>query len=257
MEKIQTVTELPFEENILDLAFYVQKINGGKFENYVQAFLLKWALEKKILIIEKEKESLTKKEPNMIFLLEEEKSAEETIEALFWNILLEASGKENKVTDQQLKNLVKEDAMLFISLENKLINDSKNYLLLNGYLEEKERKFLYFNLKKSQSNTAKGDELYNQLEQYFLYLQDLISHGPQSKNEIETWEADLTWISLFGLADKFYSQIKKTSSQQLDIQMGLSKQLIALYKRLSPFLDSFSIGFTYAKNSISSNRSCC
>ncbi|MDN6639921.1 MAG: DUF2207 domain-containing protein [Tetragenococcus sp.] len=257
MEKVQTIPQVPFKENIEDAAFYLQKMNGGKLENYFQAFLLKWAIEKKILVIEEEKETLTKKEHGTIFLLEEEKSAEETIEAIFWNILLDASDEENKITDHQIKIMAKADAILFTSLAKKLTNDSKDYLTQNGYLEEKERKIFYVNMKKSQKNTAKGDEVYNQLSQYSHYLEDLIKYGGKTKNEISSWEDILIWTSLFGFADKLYSQTKKMSSQQLESQMGVSYQLIDVYTKLSPFLDNFSIGFTYAKNSVSGKRSCC
>ncbi|NRR75289.1 hypothetical protein HRD57_05610 [Tetragenococcus halophilus] len=61
----------------------------------------------------------------------------------------------------------------------------------------------------------------------------------------------------FGLADKVYSKTKKIPSQQLAIQAGIPKQLIETYKKLASFLDSFSIGFTYASNSMNSSRSCC
>lgn len=257
MQKVQTVPQIPFKGNIIDAAFYLQKMNGGKLENYFQAFLLKWTIEKKILIIEEEKEFLTKKEHGSIFLLEEEKSAEETIEAIFWNILLDASDEENKITDHQIKIMAKADAILFTSLSKKLTNDSKDYLTQNGYLEEKERKFFYFNMKRSQKSTGKGEELYNQLVQYFHYLEDLIKYGGKSKNESISGKDTFIWISLFGLADKLYSQTKKMSSQQLKVQMGVPYQVIEVYTKLAPFLDSFSIGFTYAKNSVNRKQSCC
>ncbi|AYW50395.1 hypothetical protein C7H83_07955 [Tetragenococcus halophilus] len=255
MEKIQTTTYRPFRDNVLDIAFYLQRIGGGKLENYAQACFLKWAIEKRVIILEDD--SLIKKSPVTMLLLTEEKPEEETIENLLWNILLEAADEENKITDQQLKNLVKKDALFFVSLENKLTNDSKNYLIQNGFLVEKERRLFYFNLKKNQYNTANGDQLYHRLKQYFHYLQELIAQDFKLQNEVESWEEAFTWISLFGLADKVYSKTKKISSQQLDTQAGIPKQLVETYKKLSSFLDSFSIGFTYASNSMNSGRSCC
>ncbi|GMA08323.1 hypothetical protein GCM10025886_14740 [Tetragenococcus halophilus subsp. flandriensis] len=255
MEKIQTTTYRPFRDNVLDIAFYLQRIGGGKLENYAQACFLKWAIEKRILILEND--SLIKRAPTTMFLLTEDKMEEESIESLLWNILLEAADEKNKITDQELKNIVKKDALLFVSLENKLTNDSKDFLIENGFLVEKERRLLYFNLKKSQHNTTKGEKLYHQLKEYFHYLEDLIDQDFDSQNKIESWEEVFTWISLFGLADKVYSKTKKISSQQLDTQAGIPKQLVEIYKKLSSFLDSFSIGFTYASNSMNSGRSCC
>lgn len=256
MEKIETIAHLPFKENLSDVAFYLRKIHGGKLENYVHAFLLKWAIEEKLLIVKNEKGSWTKQETGTILLLEEE-SVENTIESLIWNILLNASNEENKISDQELKNLVKTDAMLFIPLGSKLINDSKNHLIQNGYLEEEERRIFSLSLKKSQKNTANGDELYRQLQEYFHYLENLIRQGFKAKDEIKSWPDTLIWISLFGLADDFYSQTKKISSQQLEIETGLPSQLCEMYKKLSSFFDNFSIGFTYAKNSVNNRRSCC
>ncbi|MDN6162557.1 MAG: hypothetical protein L0J01_00040 [Tetragenococcus halophilus] len=200
---------------------------------------------------------MIKRAPTTMFLLTEDKKEEETIASLLWNILLEAADEENKITDQELKNIVKKDALLFVSLENKLMNDSKNFLIENGFLVEKERRLLYFNLKKRQRSTIKGEKLYNHLKEYFHYLEDLIEQNFDSQNEIESWEEVFTWISLFGLADKVYSKTKKIPSQQLAIQAGIPKQLIETYKKLASFLDSFSIGFTYASNSMNSSRSCC
>ncbi|MCF1685826.1 hypothetical protein LQF67_09535 [Tetragenococcus halophilus] len=255
MEKIQTVTYRLFRDNILDVAFYLQRIGGGKLENYAQACFLKWAMEKRILILEND--SLSKKVPNTMLLLTEDKMEEKSIESLLWNILLEAANEENKITDQELKNIVKKDALLFVSLENKLTNDSKNFLIENGFLVEKERRLFYFNLKKSQYSTTKGEKLYNHLKEYFHYLENLIDQDFDSQNEIESWEEIFTWISLFGLADKVYSKTKKLSFQQLEMQAGIDQQLMETYQKLSPFLDSFSIGFTYASNSMNSSRSCC
>ncbi|WP_124175384.1 hypothetical protein [Tetragenococcus halophilus] len=192
-----------------------------------------------------------------MFFLTEDRMEEESVESLLWNILLEAADEKNKIIDQELKNIVKEEALLFVSLENKLTNDSKNFLIENGFLVEKERRLLYFNLKTSQHSTTKGEKLYNHLKEYFHYLEDLIDQNFDLKNEIESWEEVFTWISLFGLADKVYNKMKKIPSQQLDIPTGMPKQLIETYKKLAPFLDSFSIGFTYASNSMNSGRSCC
>ncbi len=255
VEKIQTMTHSPFKNSLLDVAFYLQSISGGKLENYAQACFLKWVMEKRILILKND--SLSKKAPTTMLLLTEDKKEEETIESLLWNILLEAADEENKITDQELKNIVKKDALLFVSLENKLTNDSKIFLIENGFLVEKERRLLYFNLKKSQHSTTKGEKLYNHLKEYFHYLEDLIDQDFDSQNEIESWEEIFTWISLFGLADKVYSKIKKLSFQQLEMQAGIDQQLMETYKKLSPFLDSFSIGFTYARNSMDSGRNCC
>ena len=95
------------------------------------------------------------------------------------------------------------------------------------------------------------------MKQNFRYLEDLIEQDFNSQSEIDSWEEVFTWISLFGLADKVYRKMKKVSSQHLEMQAGVPKQLIETYKKLSPFLDSFSIGFTYASNSMNSGRSCC
>ncbi|GFK28847.1 hypothetical protein [Tetragenococcus halophilus] len=255
MEKIQTTAYHSFRDNILDVAFYLQRIGGGKLENYAQVCFLKWAIEKRILILEND--SLIKRAPTTMFFLTEDRMEEESVESLLWNILLEAADEKNKIIDQELKNIVKEEALLFVSLENKLTNDSKNFLIENGFLVEKERRLLYFNLKTSQHSTTKGEKLYNHLKEYFHYLEDLIDQNFDLKNEIESWEEVFTWISLFGLADKVYNKMKKIPSQQLDIPTGMPKQLIETYKKLAPFLDSFSIGFTYASNSMNSGRSCC
>ncbi|BAK94688.1 putative uncharacterized protein [Tetragenococcus halophilus subsp. halophilus] len=255
MEKNRTTTYSPLRDNVLDVAFYLQRIGGGKLENYAQVCFLKWAIEKRILILEND--SLIKRAPTTMFFLTEDRMEEESVESLLWNILLEAADEKNKIIDQELKNIVKEEALLFVSLENKLTNDSKNFLIENGFLVEKERRLLYFNLKTSQHSTTKGEKLYNHLKEYFHYLEDLIDQNFDLKNEIESWEEVFTWISLFGLADKVYNKMKKIPSQQLDIPTGMPKQLIETYKKLAPFLDSFSIGFTYASNSMNSGRSCC
>ncbi|GBD65940.1 hypothetical protein KV134_06225 [Tetragenococcus halophilus] len=226
MEKNRTTTYSPLRDNVLDVAFYLQRIGGGKLENYAQVCFLKWAIEKRILILEND--SLIKRAPTTMFFLTEDRMEEESVESL-----------------------------LFVSLENKLTNDSKNFLIENGFLVEKERRLLYFNLKTSQHSTTKGEKLYNHLKEYFHYLEDLIDQNFDLKNEIESWEEVFTWISLFGLADKVYNKMKKIPSQQLDIPTGMPKQLIETYKKLAPFLDSFSIGFTYASNSMNSGRSCC
>ena len=159
MEKVQTTTHNPLKDSILDVAFYLQSISGGKLENYAQACFLKWVTEKRILILEND--SLIKKAPTKMLLLTEDKMEEETIESLLWNILLDAADGEDKISDQELKNIVKKDALLFVSLENKLTKDSKNSLFKNGFLEEKERRLFYFNSKKSQYSTEKGKNYMN------------------------------------------------------------------------------------------------
>ncbi|WP_028790333.1 hypothetical protein [Tetragenococcus muriaticus] len=256
MEKEKTITNKLFDKNPVDMAFFLQKINGGKLEHYMQFFLFKWITEGKIRVIALENDLLIKKRHTTVFFLENGMYEGETIENLLWNILLENTDEENKITDQQMKNLVKTNAMFFIPLGNKLTMDSQDYLIKNGYLNEKEQSLFHFKWKKSQTNTAQGNQLYDQLLKQFRYLEEAIGHNLRTQKEIDFSEEYLSWISLFGLADKFNKQIYKISTQQPSEVKQISR-LIGSYTNLAAFIDAFSIGFSYAKNSVGPKKSCC
>jgi hypothetical protein len=94
--------ETPYEGQLSDIAFFLNEIQAGKFEDYFFAFLLKWAKEGIIDISEQEVGMIRKREEKVIQINGQIQRDATEIERDFWNMLEEAANKEGLIREGEL-----------------------------------------------------------------------------------------------------------------------------------------------------------
>lgn len=182
--------EIPYKgKDFAGLAYLLQDIQKGYFEDYFLAYLLEWSAQERMTIHTTEKKSLfgstfdTKIE---IFNYEKERvrhsqsfahfiahlktTNEETYETGLWLMLLDAANSDGFIEDSQMEEWAKKNAKKVEKLADYLIDYSKDYLEKEGLLSFKE-----ITIWKAKHEVAvaspEGDTLFDRLVQFDSYLE--------------------------------------------------------------------------------------
>lgn len=226
---------IPFTgKDLAGIAYFLQEIDKGYFEDYFSAYLLKWVEEGRIRI------ETTGEDPRSdedyettieLFDYEEEHRKysrsfkeytediqmyeEDTYENGLWLMLLEAADRTGFLTDDRMRRWAKKHAKEVEAYAGYLVDYSKDYLEKNGYLSFREIT-VWGTHHEVAVAAPKGEELFDRLVQFDNYLEEVELAGFQNETSRLSFEELLLWSVLFyrreEITDQFEDMLSEPSS---------------------------------------------
>lgn len=199
---------LPYDGHIEDLAYlfgYMPIMNNDFGASYMNAFILKWAMEEKIDLGDEKKGLLEKSSIKII----DRPENMGPIESMIFKMLNEASLRDsdgiltNKEFEKYLKKNEDELENIYDDLEDKSIAALKS----GGYLENYTHEKSFLGSKKTGTElkiTDKGIELYENILGFKSYLKNYKEEGSTSPEEVKLWKDYLLYSILLNEADGFH-----------------------------------------------------
>ncbi|MDD7764573.1 MAG: DUF2207 domain-containing protein [Peptoniphilaceae bacterium] len=219
-------------------------LESAKFDGYkavIRAYFLKWIQDKLLIPITEEEGFIFKKD--VVSLKINDKIdydfVDSTEQTLFE--MLQVAARDDMILQKNefSKYLKKErNQRAFKNLINKLNSKSKTYLSDKGYLEKGN------NGKITQKYNEEGKKFTENLIKYYNYLNDFTLLSERELTEIKVWKELLIYATLFDVAEKVESQLKKLSPEfieQQDIDVyDLHRAMIYSQVFSSGFIDAYS-----------------
>ena len=219
--------EIPYKgKDFAGLAYLLQDIHKGYFEDYFSAYLLEWSAQERIIIHTTENKSLfgstfdTKIE---IFHFKEERAqysqsftdfidrlemnTGETYETGLWLMLLDATNSSGFIERNQMQKWAKKHAKEVEKLADYLIDYSKDYLEKEGLISFKEIK-VWGTKHEVAIASPEGDKLFDRLVQFDYYLEKTkLEDFTGNKNPI-TFRELLFWNILYFRSEEITKEFK-------------------------------------------------
>ena len=219
--------EIPYKgEDFAGIAYLLQDMNKGYFEDYFSAYLLRWSYEERILIHTAETKSVfSEKFDTEIEILhfEEErtrypqsfsdfiahlKTNDETYETGLWLMLLDAANDNGFVKDEDMKKWARKHAKEVGKFADYLIDYSKEYLEREGLISF--GKVDVWGAKHDVSVASpEGDELFDRLVQFDNYLEEIDLEGFADNTNPFTFEEFLFWNTLYFRSEEITDEFKE------------------------------------------------
>lgn len=188
--------DIPFpEEEVTGIAYLLQGIYKGYFEDYFSAFLLKWADEERILMnttgfedsfeeeyettieilnYQAEREQHPESFSEMVHIIQETEGL--AYETGLWVMLLDAADSTGFISEDRMKQWAKKHAKEVQEYATYLTDYSKDYLEKNGYITFGEIE-VWGRKQEVVIATESGDELIDRLIQFDNYLGEVELEG--------------------------------------------------------------------------------
>ena len=218
MNKGKTTDVVPeYGDDIANIAFFLQELQAGYFEDYFAAYLTKWLSEDRIEIetFKTDKffgdkyttyihvKDFDQQQPAMTFDEWVEKNPEDsTIEDAMWIMLLDAADSHGEIDSTVMMEWAKEHADEVTKFELILKARSMEYLEDAGYINVVKDKVWKRTITIAQS-TPKGEELFNHITQYVAHLDDIEVDHVQEDKQLSNI---LVWALIGGAATKIAKQ---------------------------------------------------
>ena len=199
---------LPYDGHIEDLAFlfgYMPIMNPDLGASYMNAFILKWAMEGKIDLGD-EKKGLF--ESNSIKIIDRPEKMGPIEEAIF-EMLYRASLKKHdeRLTDYDFTKYLKENKDQLENIYDDLEDKSIAALKSGGYIENYRHEKSFLGTRKTGTElkfTEKGITLYENILGFKYYLKNYKEEGSKSPEEVKLWKDYLIYSILLNEADGFH-----------------------------------------------------
>lgn len=220
-----TLSEVPYTgEDLPGIAYLMQNIFKGYFEDYFFAYLLKWESEERIVMHQGEydpeydepapgiieirhfaEESERNPQPFSELVQDMKKKKRLRYETGLWTMLLDAADETGMVTEDAMAAWTKDYAKDVEKFQNYLLDYSKDYLLKNGYIVLKEVQ-VWGRKHEVVSLTDKGMDLMTRLVQFDHYLEEVELVGLEKGTSQLSFADLLFWSVLFSRRDEITDQ---------------------------------------------------
>ncbi|WP_051912632.1 DUF2207 domain-containing protein [Carnobacterium funditum] len=219
--------EIPYQgKDFAGLAYLLQDIQKGYFEDYFSAYLLEWSAQERIIIHTTEKKSLfgsTFDAEIEICHFEEERarypqsfadyighlemSSGETYENGLWFMLLDASNRHGFIEDKKMTQWAKKHAKEVEKLADYLIDYSKEYLEKEGLISFTEIKV--WGMKHEVAIASpEGDKLFERFVQFDHYLEQTKLEDFTGNTNLLTFRELLFWNILYFRSEEITKEFK-------------------------------------------------
>ncbi len=226
--KETALEEIPYQGNdFAGIAYLLQDIDKGYFEDYFSAYLLRWSYEERIIIHTTKEKSLFNDgfdtEIEILHFEEErarypqsfkefvdnlETNHEETYESGLWIMLMDASNSKGIIKDDEMKKWARKHAKEVGKFADYLIDYSKEYL-------EKESLISFGKVDvwgaKHEVAVAspEGDKLFDRLVQFDNYLEEIDLEGFTNNTNPFSFEEFLFWNTLYYRSEEITKEFKE------------------------------------------------
>ena len=208
-------TAIPYKEGeITDIAYFLQRLQKGTYEQYIFAYLLKWSKDKVISITTdstgkgKKGRTLLTFSPGAFNKKRENSFNTSQFEFDLWELFLEATNENNQITNKEMTKWAEKNGEKLQALQTSLLDESEAVLIKEGYLQEKTVNFLKMTLP-FMSTTKKGQRLYDQLTQFENHITALEKDATLSYRQLIEEKDFLIWASLYGKEEEMIEKLEE------------------------------------------------
>lgn len=201
--------DFPYDGELFNIAFFLNEVEAGLFEDYFFSYLIKWAKEGKIEMLPQETGTFRKREEMVIHLIESVGTDVRSIEQDFWDMLERASDNDRKIYEGDLAKWSQRHTGTLSRIERNIVEGSKRYLRMNGYIEEQEQKTLGLFRHTTVHFTPEGKKLFEDIVRYKHFLEEL-EKGTIDKEEMQgvDWEQFMIYSCVFGHGEKIVEKLE-------------------------------------------------
>ena len=209
---------LPYEGHIEDLAYLIKQIpiiGGDLGASYMNAFILKWAMEGHIDLGDGEPGFLESQAIKILSKPEDMGNIEKSIFEMLYKASLRKNGE--RLTDYDFSKYLKakKDDIdnIYDDLEDKSIEALKNA----GYIEDYEYEKTFLNSRKTGKElriTEKGLGLYENILGFKSYLRDYADQGTKSPEEMKNWKDYLLYSILLNVDSNFQEFVDENYKEE-------------------------------------------
>lgn len=204
--------DIPYDGHIEDIGLFIEEAEISSVyvaEAYINAFLIKWALDKNIGLRDKKTGFLEQEEIEIL----KEPSDMGVMEEKLFNILKETSkfSGSSLITESDFKNYLEENEDDLDNFYEDFLDNSIDILKEKGYLEdyEYEKKFLNSRQRgKELRVTDKGIGLYERIIMFKNYLQDYEDVKNDDPYEIIKYKDFLIYSAIFDVDEEFVDMMR-------------------------------------------------
>lgn len=240
--------EIPYKgKDFAGLAYLLQEIHKGYFEDYFSAYLLKWSADERIIVHTTENKSFLGNSYDTeieIFHFEEERAlypqsfahfidqletdSGEIYETGLWLMLLDASDSNGFIKGKEMKKWAKKHAKNVEKFADYLIDYSKDYLEKEDLISFKEIKV--WGTKHEIANASlEGDALFERLVQFDNYLDKTKLENFTNNNKPFTFRELLFWNTLYFRSKEITEEFKELVPNPNDFSGGNDFYYYPLY----------------------------
>lgn len=210
--------QVPYEGHIENLAYlikYIPIIGGDLGAAYMNAFILKWAMEGHIDLGDSEPRFLQAQAIKIISRPEDMGP----IEASLFDMLYKASLRKNDgmLTDSDFSKYLKAKKDDLDNIYDKLEDESIKALKAEAYIEDYEFEKTFLSSKRTGKElriTNKGLGLYENILGFKSYLRDYADEGTKSPEEMKNWKEYLLYSILLNVDSNFQGFVDENYNDQ-------------------------------------------
>lgn len=199
--------DYPYEGDIIDVYYILQKIGVGNFENLLTSFILKWINEERIMTETEEVGFFRKKEQTNIRFLNKDIDTN-TREGSLFKMMLDAAGPNEILEEKEFTKWAAKNRSKIEKWEKNIKNLSAQKLQELNYLEMVEKKVLFFKSHTVQL-TGKGEELEKNIYKYVNYLHDFSLLNEHEAINVTIWDNIMIWAAALGITEVVSKQFEK------------------------------------------------
>lgn len=199
--------DYPYVGDFLDIYYIPYMMGAVNFEKLLTGFILKWINEDRIITVEEEVGWILKKDETNIKFLNTNMS-QDTLEGQLFNMMLVAAGKNEILEEKEFTKWARSNITKIDSWEKRAKDSSKEKLVKLGYLDEFEKKVLFFKTK-DYKMTEKGTELQTNIYKYINYLYDFSLLNEHEAVNVKIWDNIMVWAGFLGLTEVVMKQFEK------------------------------------------------
>lgn len=209
---------LPYEGHIENLAYLIKQIpiiGSDLGAAYMNAFILKWAMEGHIDLGDSEPRFLQAQAIKIISRPEDMGP----IEASLFDMLYKASLRKNDgmLTDSDFSKYLKAKKDDLDNIYDKLEDESIKALKAEAYIEDYEFEKTFLSSKRTGKElriTNKGLGLYENILGFKSYLRDYADEGTKSPEEMKNWKEYLLYSILLNVDSNFQGFVDENYNDQ-------------------------------------------
>ncbi len=203
--------EIPYQGPIEDtylINLYAYKSNS--FENYMNAFLLKWVYQGVVEFAEEDEKILFMTHTVSYIKLIQKPEDMSLVESSFYDILQECETytDDGKITQKEIEEYVRDHQRIPEVLSRKLSKNSLDKFCQGQYLsnEKTKKKFAFSNdsYKNNVKIEEKGLELYENFIKFKNYLADYSLIKERDINEVKLWDSFMIYAAIYGISKEVY-----------------------------------------------------
>lgn len=205
--------DIPYDGHIEDLAFIIEKtyINSISLaEDYVNAFILKWALAKKIDLGEDKYGLASSKKIKIL----EKPDNMGVLEGKYFDTLYKASlrSHDGYLTDYAYQKYLEKNKDALDNFYEDLEDLSLATLKEKGFIEDYEYEKTFLSSSRTGTElrlTQKGIKLYEDICKFKSYLANYELVGEKSQEEMPKWKDFLIYAQILGLGESFEKIVER------------------------------------------------